>query len=164
MQVYYVVGLAPEASRFFYFMMMLFLVHTMGISMFRAIAGLARDESIAITGGSFFFLVSRALRCARHRPMSCSCQAWLIAPVVQVLLMLGGFLLAQGRLSPSLNSLEYACDLLLSQRSSCRRQHPWVVDLVLLGYASAMPSLLCCPGHSSPTYLSDWHYAMPMPC
>ena len=25
--------------------------------MFRAIAGLARDESIAITGGSFFFLV-----------------------------------------------------------------------------------------------------------
>lgn len=28
-----------------------------GIGMFRAIAGLARDESIAITGGSFLFLV-----------------------------------------------------------------------------------------------------------
>ena len=67
-QVYYVVGLAPEASRFFYFMLMLFLVHTMGISMFRAIAGLARDESIAITGGSFFFLVSPAPRYAPHPP------------------------------------------------------------------------------------------------
>ena len=30
--------------------------------MFRAIAGLARDESIAITGGSFFFLVSMVTR------------------------------------------------------------------------------------------------------
>jgi len=44
-----------------------------GIGMFRAIAGLARDESIAITFGSFLFLV---------------------------LLMLGGFLLAQGTSPP----------------------------------------------------------------
>lgn len=130
-------GLAPEASRFFYFMLMLFSIHTMwefpfctlintwtrmrslsqtlqglqilstkisqlscmtlvawlyylegwrsffgeiwgsaqvsgacncrGIAMFRAIAGLARDESIAITGGSFFFLVSHTSGKSEHR-------------------------------------------------------------------------------------------------
>eukprot|EP00208_Stichococcus_sp_RCC1054_P006723 CAMPEP_0206141786 /NCGR_PEP_ID=MMETSP1473-20131121/14100_1 /ASSEMBLY_ACC=CAM_ASM_001109 /TAXON_ID=1461547 /ORGANISM="Stichococcus sp, Strain RCC1054" /LENGTH=1124 /DNA_ID=CAMNT_0053536477 /DNA_START=231 /DNA_END=3601 /DNA_ORIENTATION=+ len=66
---YYPVGLAPEASRFFFFLFMLFLLHSMGIAMFRCIASICRNETVASTGGSFFFLV---------------------------LLLLGGFLLARG--------------------------------------------------------------------
>ena len=108
--------------------------------MFRAIAGLARDESIAITGGSFFFLVSmvthfltvtspvigvpekwclfgncegvyRKLVSRHQRQHVCSREAKLHVvyvlflhyccpdePTAQVLLMLGGFLLAQSML------------------------------------------------------------------
>lgn len=67
--VYYPVGLAPEASRFFYFLLALLVLHSMGIGMFRFIASACRNETVAATGGSFFFLV---------------------------LVLLGGFLLARG--------------------------------------------------------------------
>ena len=49
-------------------MLLLALVHSMGIAMFRTIGALARNETVASTGGSFLFLV---------------------------LLLLGGFLLAK---------------------------------------------------------------------
>jgi len=54
--------------RFFTFVLLMFLLHSMGIGMFRCIASLCRDETISSTGGSFFFLA---------------------------LLLLGGFLLAR---------------------------------------------------------------------
>ena len=57
--------------RFFTFILLLFLVHSMGIALFRFIGGLARNEVIASTGGSFFFLI---------------------------LLLVGGFLLAKNRI------------------------------------------------------------------
>lgn len=57
--------------RFFTFILLLFLVHSMGIGLFRFIGGLARNEVIASTGGSFFFLI---------------------------LLLVGGFLLAKNRI------------------------------------------------------------------
>ena len=43
--------------RFFTFMLLLFLLHSMGLGMFRVIASLCRDETISSTGGAFFFLV-----------------------------------------------------------------------------------------------------------
>ena len=54
--------------RFLTFMLLMFLLHSMGIGMFRVIASLCRDETVSSTGGSFFFLA---------------------------LLLLGGFLLAR---------------------------------------------------------------------
>jgi len=42
--------------RFFTFMLLLFLLHSMGLGMFRLIASLCRDETISSTGGAFFFL------------------------------------------------------------------------------------------------------------
>ncbi len=42
--------------RFFTFMLLLFLLHSMGLGMFRVIASLCRDETISSTGGAFFFL------------------------------------------------------------------------------------------------------------
>eukprot|EP00891_Asterochloris_glomerata_P005114 jgi/Astpho2/5114/Aster-06326 len=71
--VYYPTGCAPEASRFFTFVLLLALVHSMGIAMFRTIGALARNETVASTGGSFLFLV---------------------------LLLLGGFLLAKQDMNP----------------------------------------------------------------
>jgi len=56
------------SRRFFTFVLLMFLLHSMGIGMFRCIASLCRDETISSTGGSFFFLA---------------------------LLLLGGFLLAR---------------------------------------------------------------------
>ena len=38
-------------------MLILFCLHTMGLGMFRFVASLCRDETIASTAGSFFFLV-----------------------------------------------------------------------------------------------------------
>ncbi|KAK9820341.1 hypothetical protein WJX72_009201 [[Myrmecia] bisecta] len=55
--VYYPVGLAPEASRFFTYLLLLVCVHSFGIAMFRALAAFFRDETITSTGGSFFFLI-----------------------------------------------------------------------------------------------------------
>lgn len=43
--------------RFFIFILLLFLVHSMGIALFRFLGSLCRNEVIASTGGSFFFLV-----------------------------------------------------------------------------------------------------------
>ena len=37
-------------------MLLLFLLHSMGLGMFRVIASLCRDETISSTGGAFFFL------------------------------------------------------------------------------------------------------------
>ena len=37
-------------------MLLLFLLHSMGLGMFRLIASLCRDETISSTGGAFFFL------------------------------------------------------------------------------------------------------------
>lgn len=45
------------ACRFFIFVLLLFLVHSMGIALFRFLGSLCRNEVIASTGGSFFFLV-----------------------------------------------------------------------------------------------------------
>ncbi len=64
--------------RFFIFGLLLFLLHQMGIGMFRFIAGLARDDKIASTGGSFFFLS---------------------------ILVLGGFLLSGGVHFPTLSDV-----------------------------------------------------------
>lgn len=47
----------PLLCRFFTFILLLFLVHSMGIAMFRCLGALARNEVIASTGGSFFFLI-----------------------------------------------------------------------------------------------------------
>ena len=43
--------------RFFTFILLLFLVHSMGIALFRFMGALARNEVVASTGGSFLFLV-----------------------------------------------------------------------------------------------------------
>lgn len=43
--------------RFFTFILLLFLVHSMGIALFRFLGSLCRNEVIASTGGSFFFLI-----------------------------------------------------------------------------------------------------------
>ncbi|KAK9152792.1 hypothetical protein Sjap_000272 [Stephania japonica] len=50
--VYYTVGFAPDAGRFFQFMFLLFATHQMALSLFRLMAGLARDMIIANTFGS----------------------------------------------------------------------------------------------------------------
>ncbi|EPS74137.1 hypothetical protein M569_00618, partial [Genlisea aurea] len=50
--VYYTVGLAPSAGRFFRFMLLLFSIHQMALGLFRAMASLARDMIIANTFGS----------------------------------------------------------------------------------------------------------------
>lgn len=55
--------------RFFTFLLFLFLLHTLGISMFRFVAALCRDETVMAVAGSAFFLV---------------------------LILLGGFLLSAG--------------------------------------------------------------------
>ncbi|KAJ7565358.1 hypothetical protein O6H91_02G066900 [Diphasiastrum complanatum] len=54
---YYVMGLAPDASRFFKHFLVLFLVHQMSSALFRLIAGVCRTMVIASTGGSFVLLV-----------------------------------------------------------------------------------------------------------
>ncbi|KAJ7542553.1 hypothetical protein O6H91_09G000200 [Diphasiastrum complanatum] len=54
---YYVIGLAPSASRFFKHYLALFLVSQMSSSLFRLIAGLCRSMVLANTGGSFGLLV-----------------------------------------------------------------------------------------------------------
>lgn len=63
-----------KACRFFTFLLYLFLLHTLGISMFRFVAALCRDETIMAVVGSAFFLV---------------------------LILLGGFLLSAGKPSSS---------------------------------------------------------------
>ncbi len=55
---YYVTGYAPEASRFFKQMLLLFLVGQMAGSMFRLIAALCRTMVLANTVGFIFILLS----------------------------------------------------------------------------------------------------------
>ncbi|CAM8984948.1 unnamed protein product [Rhodiola kirilowii] len=50
--VYYSVGLAPSAGRFFRYMLLLFAIHQMALGLFRMMASLARDIIIANTFGS----------------------------------------------------------------------------------------------------------------
>ena len=61
-------GLTPM-RRFFTFMLLMFLLHSLGLGLFRFVASLCRSETIASTGGSFFLIA---------------------------LLLLGGFLLPRG--------------------------------------------------------------------
>ncbi|XP_020252372.1 ABC transporter G family member 31 isoform X3 [Asparagus officinalis] len=50
--VYYAVGFAPSAGRFFCFMLLLFCIHQMALGLFRLMGALARDMIIANTFGS----------------------------------------------------------------------------------------------------------------
>ncbi|XP_062171942.1 ABC transporter G family member 31 [Alnus glutinosa] len=55
--VYYTVGFAPSAGRFFRFMFLLFSVHQMALGLFRLMAAIARDMVLANTFGSAALLV-----------------------------------------------------------------------------------------------------------
>ncbi|KAG8371495.1 hypothetical protein BUALT_Bualt13G0093600 [Buddleja alternifolia] len=55
--VYYTVGFAPGAGRFFRFMFILFSVHQMALGLFRTMASIARDMIIANTFGSAALLI-----------------------------------------------------------------------------------------------------------
>ncbi|KAA3458581.1 ABC transporter G family member 31-like [Gossypium australe] len=55
--LYYTVGFAPSAGRFFRFILVQFVVHQMAIGLFRTIASLARDMVIANTFGSAALLL-----------------------------------------------------------------------------------------------------------
>ncbi|KAJ4725593.1 Pleiotropic drug resistance ABC transporter [Melia azedarach] len=55
--VYYTVGFAPAAGRFFSFMFLLFSVHQMALGLFRMMASIARDMVVANTFGSAALLV-----------------------------------------------------------------------------------------------------------
>ncbi|KAI4363745.1 hypothetical protein MLD38_019921 [Melastoma candidum] len=54
---YYVVGFSPEPQRFFAQLFLLFLVHQVSISLFRLIASVVRNPSVAATSGLFSLLV-----------------------------------------------------------------------------------------------------------
>lgn len=55
--VYYVIGFAYEPGRFFRYILVLFLLHQMGIALFRMIGALSRNMVIANTFGLFALLV-----------------------------------------------------------------------------------------------------------
>ncbi|KAF6153601.1 hypothetical protein GIB67_027468 [Kingdonia uniflora] len=55
--VYYTVGFAPSAGRFFCYMLMLFSVHQMALGLFRMMASITRDIIIANTLGSAALLL-----------------------------------------------------------------------------------------------------------
>ncbi|KAJ7959803.1 Pleiotropic drug resistance ABC transporter [Quillaja saponaria] len=55
--VYYSVGLAPAAGRFFRYMFLLFSVHQMALGLFRLMACIARDMVLANTFGSAALLI-----------------------------------------------------------------------------------------------------------
>ncbi|XP_043709750.1 ABC transporter G family member 42-like [Telopea speciosissima] len=54
---YYTMGFAPDASRFFKQLLLIFLVQQMAAGSFRLIAGVCRTNTIASTGGSLMLLV-----------------------------------------------------------------------------------------------------------
>ncbi|XP_008447550.2 ABC transporter G family member 35-like [Cucumis melo] len=54
---YYTIGFAPEASRFFKQLLLIFLVQQMAAGVFRLIAGICRSMIIANTGGSLILLL-----------------------------------------------------------------------------------------------------------
>ncbi|KHN40066.1 ABC transporter G family member 31 [Glycine soja] len=55
--VYYSVGFAPSAGRFFRYMLILFVMHQMALGLFRMMAAIARDMVLANTYGSASLLV-----------------------------------------------------------------------------------------------------------
>ncbi|XP_061347196.1 ABC transporter G family member 31-like isoform X2 [Gastrolobium bilobum] len=55
--VYYTVGFAPAAGRFFRYMLLLFVMHQMALGLFRLMAAIARDMVLANTFGSAALLV-----------------------------------------------------------------------------------------------------------
>ncbi|KAH7438824.1 hypothetical protein KP509_04G032700 [Ceratopteris richardii] len=55
--VYYTIGLAPEAGRFFRYMLLLFLIHQMAIGLFRLIGAIGKTMVVSQTFGSFALLV-----------------------------------------------------------------------------------------------------------
>ncbi|QCE00887.1 ABC transporter G family member 31 [Vigna unguiculata] len=55
--VYYSVGFAPSAGRFFRYMLLLFLMHQMALGLFRMMAAIARDMVLANTYGSASLLI-----------------------------------------------------------------------------------------------------------
>ncbi|XVE73517.1 hypothetical protein DITRI_Ditri11bG0124600 [Diplodiscus trichospermus] len=55
---YYVIGYSPEPERFFRQLFLLFLLHQVGISIFRLIAALFRNQSVAATFGQFIIIVT----------------------------------------------------------------------------------------------------------
>ncbi|KAB5569567.1 hypothetical protein DKX38_003360 [Salix brachista] len=55
---YYVIGFSPEPERFFYQFFLLFLFHQVSISMFRLIASIVRNPSIASTCALFIILIT----------------------------------------------------------------------------------------------------------
>nr|XP_027190419.1 ABC transporter G family member 31 [Cicer arietinum] len=71
--VYYTIGFAPAVGRFFRYMLLLFMVHQMALSLFRLMASLGRDMIIANTGGS---------------------------GVLMILFLLGGFIVPKGMIKP----------------------------------------------------------------
>ncbi|KAK3018922.1 hypothetical protein RJ639_003519 [Escallonia herrerae] len=54
---YYTMGFAPEASRFFKQLLLIFLIHQMAAGIFRLIAGICRTMIIANTGGALTLLL-----------------------------------------------------------------------------------------------------------
>ena len=48
---------APSCRRFFTLVLLLFLLHSVGLAIFRFQGSLCRNENIASTGGAFLFLV-----------------------------------------------------------------------------------------------------------
>ncbi|KAL9360246.1 hypothetical protein Peur_048369 [Populus x canadensis] len=55
---YYVIGFSPEPERFFYHFFLLFLVHQVSVSVFRLIASIVRNPSIASTFALFIILIT----------------------------------------------------------------------------------------------------------
>ena len=51
--VYYTVGLDPDVGRFFWYMLLLLLIHQMAIGLFRLIVSLSRSMIVANTFGTF---------------------------------------------------------------------------------------------------------------
>ncbi|XP_042501406.1 ABC transporter G family member 42-like [Macadamia integrifolia] len=54
---YYTIGFAPEATRFFKQLLLIFLVQQMAAAIFRLIAGVCRTTTIASTAGSLMLLI-----------------------------------------------------------------------------------------------------------
>ena len=55
--VYFSVNLDPSPGRFFTYILLLFLLHGMGVAMFRAISSATRNETTSLIAGCFLFLV-----------------------------------------------------------------------------------------------------------
>ncbi|KAK9794008.1 hypothetical protein WJX73_008792 [Symbiochloris irregularis] len=55
--VYFSVNLDPSPGRFFTYVLLLWMLHGMGISLFRAISSATRNETVSLISGCFIFLV-----------------------------------------------------------------------------------------------------------